>query len=133
MKQNGGKYSSELSAPKAGPSRKLSAEDWFFCRQCPKKFTSEIRLSHHITLVHEKKKPFGCNYCRASFKLKARLWHHSLKKHKDKDFLKNINTSRVKKIKENANKSIFHNVELLAISDCKSKTLGQRVATVSGR
>jgi hypothetical protein len=94
---------------------------YIHCKKCPKKFTSEVRLNHHFEHNHVTKRSFTCIFCKNTYRFKSRLWNHTLKFHPDKDFTENIKPE-TKYIQGelttvSKKKSIFHYVELMAISD----------------
>lgn len=103
---------------------------WQQCKECDRRFTSDVRLNHHIQLKHINVKNLRCKFCKASFKLKSKLWKHHRKSHSDKDHTENIEIE-IKKIplpeakkgikveKEEDQRSIFHSIELLSVSDGK--------------
>jgi len=90
-----------LSIPIQSPSTSNNLK----CENCPKIFKSIVRLENHIEKHHSRKLAYKCKYCRSSFKRKSKLLNHQHKSHSEK-----FSTSK--------KSSVFHNVELLAQSDC---------------
>ena len=89
------------------PIQSPSASNKLKCDNCPKIFKSIVRLENHIEKHHSRKLAYKCKYCRSSFKRKSKLLNHQHKSHSE-----NFSTSK--------KSSVFHNVELLAQSDCHS-------------
>lgn len=97
-----------------GPSPPLSptqAKDFKLnCEGCERSFTSKKRLQNHMARCNMK--TFPCQVCRKNFMNRAGLSRH-LKMHINKPMMGQIN------LPEAPRRSIFHSVQLLAISDCK--------------
>lgn len=94
-----------LIQPLSIPIQSPLTPNIFKCDNCPKIFKSIVRLKNHIEKHHSRKLAYKCKYCRSSFKRKSKLLNHQHKFHSE-EF-----SSRKKS-------SVFHNVELLAQSDC---------------
>lgn len=82
--------------------------DAFKCDNCKKLFKSKRRLDHHIEKNHNRKLTYKCKFCRSSFKRKSKLLSHQHKSHPESQR------------NQNQKPSVFHNVELLAQSECNS-------------
>ena len=111
------KHKEDISIQPEGNNRSFN-KSWLKCQQCPKKYSSKIRLDHHITKHHVKLYSFVCSICKHRFKTQHKLLSHAHKHHVDNDFIERKNNF-VSFNNLNKEKSIFHNVEMLAISDKK--------------
>jgi Zinc finger, C2H2 type len=89
------------------------------CKNCKRNFTSKKRLQNHLVNCKEiikDMKFFPCPKCCKVFKRQSSLKKHDLQYHK-------TTLGGHKKVEPQAMpiRSIFHNVQLLAISDCSNK------------
>lgn len=69
------------SQPPAGIYETSEPNEWKTCDQCPKKFSSTTRLTHHMKKYHSQRRPLKCKICDVYFKLESRLIHHRWKQH----------------------------------------------------
>lgn len=106
-------------SPQESPQGSHGAKNWIHCKSCPRKFTSIKRLENHVVRYHDSRKPFKCKLCRASFKHRSKLWNHTWRIHgyRTEDIREEAELEERTSKKETKQKSIFHNIELLAISD----------------
>lgn len=99
------------------PDSPTQARDFkLHCEGCKRSFTSKKRLQNHLIKCNKKLRrvkvsAFSCRHCRKNYTKRSGLIKHCIKYHKG---------SSQNEIEKSPNKqSIFHSIELMAISDCQ--------------
>ena len=101
----------------ARPESPTQARDFkLHCEGCKRSFTSKKRLQNHQIkcskkLRREKIRAFSCRECRKTFTKRSGLVNHCMKYHEEQ--LPIVNVESPKK------RSIFHSIEMMAVSDCQ--------------
>lgn len=81
-----------------------------------------MRYDNHMEKHHTKKFEHKCSYCKHYFKRQIKLKNHIFKAHPEKV----QEYKRKSQVNLNIKSSIFHNVELLALSDSQRTTILRR-------
>jgi hypothetical protein len=107
----------EASVEILRPDSPTQARDFkLFCEGCKRSFTSKKRLQNHVEKCLKKIKKdtkareFSCRHCGKTFKKLSGVVKHALKYHEE-----NRDEEKQKR------RSIFHSIELLAVSDSPAK------------
>jgi hypothetical protein len=95
------------------PDSPTQARDFkLFCEGCKRSFTSKKRLQNHVEKClkkikkQTKNRAFSCRHCGKAFKKLSGVAKHALKYHKES-----------REEEQQKRRSIFHSIELLAVSD----------------
>jgi uncharacterized C2H2 Zn-finger protein len=96
------------------------------CEECMITYSSLKRYENHIEKHHTKKNRHRCSFCRSSFRRRARLMNHCFKTHPEK--FQDENVQQKQSLNSQIKPSIFHNIELLAQSDCKDSSSSNLLA-----
>lgn len=119
----------ELTSSSSGSPSLSSAIDFkLICENCGRSLTSRKRYQNHYTKCVEKSmnpKIFGCTYCKCEFRVKKTLLKHIGELHSEElardERMINVNLGNSPPDEQIKKTSIFHSIDMMAVSDCKQK------------